>query len=323
MRRSALKRLAATAAVGLLGPLAARAQSFPARPIRIVVPFPAGGPTDQVARLVATTMQAAIGQNVIVDNRPGGGGQIGASQLQQAPADGHTLLIGDMGLLAANTSLYQKLSYDVQKDFLPVSGAMNAPMVLVVPANSPAASLADLVARAKAAPLNFASQGNGTGGHLLGEQMRLLTKAAMNHVPYKGSAPALQDVIAGNVDLFWDVLGSVLPHVRAGRVKALAIAAPKRAAAAPEIPTTAEAGQPQLLMSPWFGFVVRTGTPDAVVARLNTELNAALRNPEVVAKLQTAGFEPTPGTPDALARQIREETERWGTVVRAANIRID
>ena len=129
--------------------------------------------------------------------------------------------------------------------------------------------------------------------------------------------------IAGNVDLFWDVLGSVLPHVRAGRVKALAIAAPRRAAAAPEIPTTAEAGQPQLLMSPWFGFVVRTGTPDAVVARLNAELNAALRNPEVVAKLQTAGFEPTPGTPEALARQIREETERWGTVVRAANIRIE
>ena len=323
MRRSALKRLAATAAVGLLAPVTARAQSFPARPIRIVVPFPAGGPTDQVARLVATTMQAALGQNVLVDNRPGGGGQIGASQLQQSPADGYTLVIGDMGLLAANTSLYRKLSYDVQKDFVPVSAAMNAPMVLVVPAASPAASLGDLVARSKVAPLNFASQGNGTGGHLLGEQMRLQTKAAMNHVPYKGSAPALQDVIAGNVDLFWDVLGSVLPHVRAGRVKALAIATPKRANAAPEIPTTAEAGQPQLLMSPWFGFMVRSGTPDAVVARLNAELNAALRNPEVVAKLQGVGFEPIPGTPDALARLIREETDRWGAVVKAADIRID
>lgn len=323
MRRNVLAGLAAFAAAAAVLPRPSAAQAFPARPLRIVVPFPAGGPTDQVARLVADKLQATLGQPVVVDNRPGGAGQIAATQVLQAPADGHTLLIGDMGLYAVNPSLYPKLSYDVQRDFVPITGAMSAPMVLNVPANSPSATVADLVRRASSSPLNFASQGPGTGGHLIGEMFRAQSKGNLNHVPYKGGAPAMQDLIAGQVDLFFEVLGASLPQARAGRIRMLAIAAPARSRLAPDLPTTAEAGFPGLTMSPWFGFVARSGTPDAALRRLNAEIVAALGQPDVVERLQTVGFEPIPGAPEQFARLIRDETERWGAVVRSAGIKVE
>lgn len=323
MRRTVLNALIGTAAAAALGPRSAVAQAFPARAMRIVVPFPAGGPTDQVARMVADKLQAAMAQPVVVDNRPGGAGQIAVAQLMQAPADGHTLLIGDMGVYAVNPALYPKLSYDVQRDFVPISAAMSAPMVLNVPAGSPSASVAELVRRAASAPLNFASQGPGTGGHLIGEMFRAQSKGNLNHVPYKGGAPAMQDLIAGQVDLFFEVLGASLPQARAGRIRMLAIAAPARSRLAPELPTTAEAGFPNLTMSPWFGFVARTGTPEPALRRLNAEIVAALGQADVVERLQTVGFDPIPGTPEQFARLIRDETERWGGVVRSAGIKVE
>jgi tripartite-type tricarboxylate transporter receptor subunit TctC len=324
MRRRVLVGLAALATAPLGMHRTAAAQAFPSKGLRIIVPFPAGGPTDQVARMVAQKLQDQYGQSVVVDNRPGGGGQIGMSQVQQAPADGHTLIIGDMGLYAINTTLYTKLSYDVQKELVPITLAMSAPMVLIVPANSPDNSVADLVRRARSgATLNFASQGIGTGGHLIGEMMRVESGGRLNHVPYKGSAPAMQDLIAGQVDLFFEVLGAALPQAKAGKVKMLALAAPQRSKLAPDLPTTAEVGFPQITMAPWFGFAARTGTPEPALRKLQADIVAAINSPDIVTRLQTVGFDPIPGTPEQMAKVIRDETERWGAVVRSSGAKVE
>lgn len=301
------------------------AQTFPAKPIRIIVPFPPGGPTDPIGRMIAQKMQESTGQTVLVDNRPGGGGQIGAAQLKQAPADGYTLFIGDMGALAVNTTLYTALSYDPIKDFQPITTLMSAPMVMIVPAASPINLVADLLARAKTAEakLSYASQGIGSGGHLAGEMLKSQTGAKLVHVPYKGGAPAMQDLVAGQVDLFFEVMGAVLPQAKAGKVKMLAVAATKRSPLAPDVPTTEEVGLPGLTMSPWFGIVARNGTPDAVLKKLHADVVAALTNPEVTKRLTDVGFDPIPSTPEQFAAFMREEAARWGAVVKSSGARVD
>ncbi len=301
------------------------AQAFPVRPVRILVPFPPGGPTDQIGRILAQKLQDTWGQSVMVDNRPGGGGQIGAAQLKQAPADGHTLFIGDMGALAVNATLYAELSYDATRDFQPVTLLMSAPLMVLVPAASSVNSVAELIARGTApgAKLNFASQGIGSGGHLAGEMLRTQSGANLNHVPYKGGAPAMQDLIGGQVDLFFEVIGAALPQARAGKLKMLAVATPRRIAVAPDIPTTAEAGFPRLTMSPWFGIVARAGVPEATLRKLHGDITAVLAMPDVVKRLTDVGFDPIPGSPEQFAAFMREETERWGAVVKSSGARVD
>jgi len=303
---------------------AACAQSFPSRPIRLLVPFPPGGPTDQVSRLLGQMVTESTGQPVLVDNRPGGGSQIAAAALLQAPADGYTVMIGDIGALAVNPTLYEKLSYDPQRDFVAISRVMSSPMVLLVPVKSPANSVAQLLDLAKSqGRLSYASQGIGTGGHLLAEMFKSVTGATMVHVPYKGSAPAMQDLIAGQVDLLFDLMGAGLPQARGGKVKILAVGTPQRAERAPEVPTMAEAGYPDVAMTVWFGMVARSGTPDAVVRVLNNQVVSALKNPEVSKRLYDQGFDASPSTAEEFAAQMRSEREKWGAVVKSSGARVD
>jgi tripartite-type tricarboxylate transporter receptor subunit TctC len=303
---------------------AASAQSFPSRSIRLLVPFPPGGPTDQVSRLVGQKITESTGQPVVVDNRPGGGSQIAAAALLQAPADGYTVMIGDIGALAVNPTLYEKLAYDPQRDFVAISRVMSSPMVLLVPTKSPANSVAQLLELAKSqGRLSYASQGIGTGGHLLAEMFKAASGASLVHVPYKGSAPAMQDLIAGQVDLLFDLMGAGLPQARGGKAKILAVGTPERSPRAPEVPTMAEAGYPGVVMTVWFGFVAKSGTPEPLVRALNAQTVAALTNPEVAKRLYDQGFDASPSTPEEFSMQMRSEREKWGAVVKSSGARVD
>ena len=302
----------------------AGAQSFPSKPIRLLVPFPPGGPTDQVSRLVGQKITESTGQPVLVDNRPGGGSQIAAGALLQAPADGYTLLIGDIGALAVNPTLYEKLSYDPQRDFVAVSRVMSSPMVLLVPVKSSANSVAQLLDLAKSqGRLSYASQGIGTGGHLLAEMFKSATGAPLVHVPYKGSAPAMQDLIAGQVDLLFDLMGAGLPQARGAKAKLLAVGTRERSPRAPEVPTMAEAGYPDVVMTVWFGIVAKSGTLDSLVRALNGHIVSALNSPEVSKRLYDQGFDPSPSTPEEFGAQMRSEREKWGAVVKSSGARVD
>jgi tripartite-type tricarboxylate transporter receptor subunit TctC len=303
----------------------ARGEDFPSRPIRFVVPFPPGGVTDPVARMVAEKVAQRLGQPVVVDNRPGGGGNIGASLAKQAPADGYTVFLGHAGTHAVNPHLYASLPYDPVRDFVPITLMMVTAHVLVVPADSPAHSVAELVALAKASPagLSFASQSVGSGGHLLGEMLMVRTGVTMQHVPYKGSAPALVDVMAGRVDLFFDALVTSVPQIKAGKLNALAVASPRRARVLPQVPTMAEAGYPGIELDFWFALFAPAGTPPAVVRKLHDAFAAALESPDVVKRFGDQGLEIVSSTPEALSALIRADSERLGHIVREAGVRVE
>jgi tripartite-type tricarboxylate transporter receptor subunit TctC len=303
----------------------AASQNFPSRPIRLLVPFPPGGASDQVSRLLGQKITESTGQAVIVDNRPGGGAQIAATALMQAPADGYSLLIGDIGAFAINTSLYQNLSFNPQRDFQPISLVMSSPMVLLVPTKSTANSVSELLEIPKrgAGHLSYASQGIGTGGHLLAEMFKSASNAPLVHVPYKGGAPAMQDLVAGQVDLLFDAMGVAVPQARGGKARILAVAAPQRSPRAPDVPTMAEAGYPNVLMTVWFGIVARAGTPEPLVRRLNSEIVSALNSPDVSKRLNDQGFDPSPSTAEEFAARIRDETAKWSVVVKASGARVD
>lgn len=322
-RRRLVVAVAASSCIALPG--MSLAQSFPSKNITIVVPFPAGGLTDQVARVLAQKIGENMKATVVVDNKPGGGSQIAANAVKAAPADGHTLFIGDTGAFAINHGLYKNYNYDSQKDLAPVSNLVASPLVLVVPKDSPANSVQDLIALAKSKPkgLNYASQGTGTVGHLLAELFRTKTGAAFNHVPYKGSAPAITDVIGGQVDLLFDPVVTIAPHVTAGKVKALAIAAPKRSPALPEVKTLSELGIQGVDAGVWFGLMVKAGTPEPVVKRLNEEVVKALRSPDVAKKFTDQGLDMLPGTPQEFGGFVKSETARWTPVVKASGATLD
>lgn len=314
--------LAAVFAVGLAGPVLA--QDFPTKQITIVVPFPPGGLTDQVARVVAQKMQDSLGKPVIVDNKPGAGGQIAGTQVSRADADGHTLFIGDTGALAINQGLYKKFSYDPLKDFQPVANLVSSPLILVVPKDSPANNVADLIALAKKKNgLNYASQGIGTIGHLLGEMFKTKTGTNLNHIAYKGSASALNDVAGGQVDLLFDPVISASPLVAGGKIKALAIAAPKPSPALPQLKTMADAGTPGVEASVWFGMVVKTGTPAAVVKKLNDEVVKALKSPDVVKRFNDQGLDVIASTPGDFGSFMKSEVARWAPIVQASGATVD
>jgi tripartite-type tricarboxylate transporter receptor subunit TctC len=301
------------------------AQSYPTRPITIIVPFPPGGVTDPVARSVAQKMTESLGQSVLVDNRPGGSGIIGAELVKRAPADGYTIFFGHFGTHAVNPSLYAKLPYDPVKDFQPITTIISTKSLLVVPADSPAKTLAELIALAKSKPggLTFASQGIGSGGHLQGEMFRAITGARLSHVPYKGSAPALADILASRVDLFFDALVTSGPHVRDGKLRALAITSKTRSALFPDVPTMTELGFPDIEVDAWFGMFAPAGTPAAVVRRLNTEFVKAVRSHDLSKRLTEQGLDVVTNTPEEFAALIARDTVKLGKVVRDSGAKVE
>ncbi|MBO9513147.1 MAG: tripartite tricarboxylate transporter substrate binding protein [Variovorax sp.] len=297
--------------------LAASAQTFPSRPITLIVPFGAGGITDQAARLAAAKVAEHIGQPVLVENKPGANGQTAIASLKQQPADGHTLLWASIGTHAINASLYPRLNYDPVKDFEPITLTFSSTHFLLVPASSPARTVADLVAMAKSRPgtLTFASVGIGSGSHLVGELFKAQARVNVTHVPYKGSVSALPDVLAGRVDFFFDGPTSA-PFVKEGKLRALAATSARRAPVLPDVPTMAEAGYPGVELDAWFGIVARAGTPPAVIEKLNTEFVRALKDAEVQRRIEDFGGVVIAGTPSEMARHMANETARLAKVVK-------
>jgi tripartite-type tricarboxylate transporter receptor subunit TctC len=303
----------------------APAPSYPTKPIRLVVPFPPGGATDILARAVGQRLTDVWAQSVVIDNRPGAGGNIGTELVAKSAPDGYTLEMGTVGTHAINASLYSKLPYDHVKDFVPVILVAGVPNVLVVNPSLPVSSVAELIAYAKANPgkLNFASSGNGTSIHLSGELFKTMAGVQMTHVPYKGSAPALQDLLGGQVQLMFDNLPPSLPNIKAGKLKALAVTSATRAPALPDVPTMAEAGLPGFEASSWFGILAPAGTPPAIVAKLNAEVAKWLASPEAQEKLLALGANPAGGTPEDFAKHIAAETAKWAKVVKESGAKVD
>jgi len=310
---------------------AAEAQStgatpaFPARPIRFIVPNAAGGSTDLVARTVAHKAGEGLGQQVVIDNRPGSGGIIGTELVAKAQADGHTLLMGTIGNLAISPHLYRKLAYDPIKDFAPVTQLASAAYMLVIHPSVPAKSVKELVALARSRPsqLNYASAGSGTGSHLSAELFRSAAGIALVHVPYKGGTPAITDVIAGQVQIMLNGIPSSMPHLKSGRIRALAVTTARRSPAAPELPTMAEAGYPGAESTSWTGVLAPAGTPAGVIARLNTEFVRALRTPEVSARLSADGAVPVGSSAAEFAAYLRSELVKWRKVVKASGATVN
>ncbi len=303
-----------------------QAQTFPSRAITLVVPFPPGGVTDPVARLVGAKITESTGQAVVIDNKPGAASIIGAEVVKRAPPDGYTIFFGHFASQAVNPHVYSKLSYDPVKDFAPITPVISTVSLLVVPLSSPARTVAELVAygRTKPGGLSYASQGIASGGHLLGEMFRTRTGLNLTHVPYKGSAPAVQDILAGRVDLFFDAPSTSGVHVKEGKLRALAVASPVRHAQFPDVPTMAEAGFPNMEQLAWFGMFAPAGTPPPVVLRLHQEFVKAVRNPEVSAKITGTGLDVfTLPSPEAFTALIAADTVKYGEVVRAAKISAD
>ncbi|NRF69270.1 tripartite tricarboxylate transporter substrate binding protein [Aquincola sp. S2] len=325
--------LQAVAWLPLAAVLPANAQSaWPAKPVRIVVPFAAGGTTDILARALAPELQKAFGQPFVIDNKPGAGGNNGAAEVAKAAPDGYTLLMGTVGTHAINASVYPKMPYDHVKDFQPVTLVAGVPNVLVLnPANAQkygVNSVADLVKAAKANPgrLNMASSGNGTSIHLAGELFKTMTGTFMVHFPYRGSGPALIDLLGGNMDLMFDNLPSALPHIKAGKLKALAVTSATRSSAMPELPTVEEAGGAVLKgyeASSWFGLLAPAGTPMDIVNRVQQETAKALASPALKERLQAQGAIPSGNSPADFARHIAAETAKWAKVVKASGAKVD
>ncbi|MBX3604567.1 MAG: tripartite tricarboxylate transporter substrate binding protein [Piscinibacter sp.] len=330
MNASSRRRVLALAAAALLPALALADGPWPSKPVRIVVPFAAGGTTDILARALAPELSRVFGQPFIVDNKPGAGGNVGADNVAKSPADGYSLLMGTVGTHAINSSLYPKMPYDHVKDFAPITLVAGVPNVLVMnPAKAESYgihSVPDLIRVAKAQPgkLNMASSGNGTSIHLAGELFKTMTGTYMVHFPYRGSGPALLDLIGGNMDLMFDNLPSAMPQIRAGKLKALAVTSAQRSAAIPELPTIAEAGPLKgFEASSWFGLLAPAGTPPEIIQRVQQETAKALASPAIKERLLAQGAIPGGNTPAEFAAMIDAETRKWAQVVKASGAKVD
>jgi tripartite-type tricarboxylate transporter receptor subunit TctC len=307
----------------VLVPAMAAAQDYPAKPIKLIVPFPPGGPNDLIARAVGQRMQELSGQTVTIDNRGGAGGQLGTDAVAKAEPDGYTIAITSAGALAISTALQEKVAYDSTKDLKAITLVATVPEMLVVATNVPATNLGELIALAKAQPgkLNFASTGPGSMPHLAGELLKMSAKIDIVHVPYRGAAPVMNDMLGQQVQMVWLDLPILLPQVQAGKVKPIVIGAKERVAALKDVPTTTEAGFPQILAENWYGMVAPAATPPTVVARLNKLATDAMASADVKEKLASQGAILSPTTPDAFAAYIRAEIDKWGKVVQAAGIK--
>jgi tripartite-type tricarboxylate transporter receptor subunit TctC len=304
---------------------AALSQDYPSRPIRIIVPFPAGGTADMLARQISQTMSEALRQQVVIENRAGAGGNIGADLAAGSKPDGYTLLMGTVSTHAINPHLYPKMPYDPMTDFAPVMMVARMPNLLVVHPSVPANNVAELIALAKARPgaLAFASAGNGTTQHLAGELFKKMAGVDMIHVPYKGNAPAVTDLVGGQVQVMFDNIPVSLQQVRAGKLRALAVTGSARSPVLPELPTLAEAALPGYNIISWFGLYAPSGTSPQIIERLNREANKALATAQIRRRLADQGIEPAGGTPGQFADFMRAELVKWGRIVRESGARVE
>lgn len=303
----------------------AGAQEYPAKTIRLIIPFAPGGANDILGRLIAARLSETVGQQVVPDNRPGAGGSIGAELVAKSPPDGYMLVIGHIGTLAVNPTLYRKLGYNPVSDFQPISLVAKVPSIMVVHPSVPARSLKELIALAKSRPgaLVYGSGGNGGAGHLATEYFKLMAKVDMVHVPYRGTGAALVDLIAGQTQLVFAGVPGAAAHVRSGRLRALGVSTSTRLAVFPELPTIAEAGVPGYEVTQWYGVLAPAGTPKAVVDRLHKEIVSAVKSKQMHERLTADGSEPITSTPEEFASYIKSEIARWAPVIRAAGIRVD
>jgi len=301
------------------------ADTYPSKPIRFVVAFPPGGGTDLVARTIAPRLAERLAQQVVVDNRPGAGGNLGTEIVAKSAPDGYTMLMGSVGPLAINASLFARMPFDPLKDLAPVTLAASTPNMLVIHPSLPAATVHELIALARARPgaINFASSGQGTPAQLAGELFNSMAGVKMVHVPYKGAAPALADLLGGQVQVMFSTMPPALPHVAAGRLRALAVASLKRSPAAPELPTVDEAALPGFEATTWHGVMVPAGTPEALVVKLNRDIVAVLRTPDVIERLSSQGAETIGSTPQAFAAYIKTETAKWAKVIRESGTKAE
>jgi tripartite-type tricarboxylate transporter receptor subunit TctC len=315
---------AVAAAFALASTADAAVPAFPQKAVRVIVPFPAGGTADAVPRILAEKLRAKWGQTVMVENRPGAGGNIGAAEVARAEPDGYTLISSPPGPLAINGSLYKNLSYDPLK-FVSVSVVATMPNVLAVRTTLPATSVRQLIDTAKASPgkLTYASQGNGTTSHLTAHMFQQMAGVKMIHVPYKGTAPALTDLIGGRVDLFFDNISSSLSQYRAGRIKVLAVATRSRIPALPDVPTLAESGLPGFQAGTWMAFAAPPNTPAPIAATISRAIAEAVQDPEVRRRLAELGAEPIGSSPEEMARFVQDEATRWRKVIESANVTVE
>ncbi|KQM69812.1 tripartite tricarboxylate transporter substrate binding protein [Xylophilus sp. Leaf220] len=323
--RTALQRCALAACLAAAAPFALAQSGYPSRPISLVVPFPAGGTTDVLARALAEPLSQALGQPVVVESKPGAGATLGADYVAKAKPDGYTLLMGAVHHTIA-TSVYKKLPYDFQKDLAPVTTVAMVPNVLVVnPAHTSAKNVAELVALAKASPteLSYGSNGNGTAQHLIGTQFQASTGIRLLHVPYKGSGPLTVDLLGGQVAMSFDTITPVLQHIRSGKLRALAVSTAKRSSVLPDVPTMEEAGLKGFDIGTWFGVLAPAGTPPEVVARLHADMARIIRSPEFAQRMQAIGAEPRGDSSQEMARQIADETARFARLVKEGKVTIE
>lgn len=323
-RLQLLGALGASALAAL--PLATAAQDFPTRPIRLVVPFTPGGSTDILARAIGLELGKAWGQSVVVENVPGAGGAIGAEKVAKAAPDGHTLLMGHIGTLAVNPSLYPRLPYNPLKDFTPVAWVANVPNVLVLHPSTQAGNMKAFVAHAKANPgrLNYGSGGNGSAANLATEYLKMRTDISLVHIPYRGTAPAVNDLVAGQTQVLFTGVPAVIGQIRNGQLKALAVSGQRRVEALPDVPTVNEAlGFKDFEADQWYGVVAPTGTPAPIVTKLNQAINAALNAPELKKRLGAEGAVANPTTPEAFGQYIAAEIARWKPVITSGRVKID
>lgn len=324
-RAGLLKLLSLALGLALTAPLAL-AQDYPTRPIRLVVPFPAGGATDLLARAISQKLSAQLGQQVVVDNKAGAGGSLGSAEAAKAAPDGYTLLIATSSTHSIGPHLNAKLSYKVEQDFTPVAHVANAANVVLVPPSLPVKDIRELIALAKSKPgqLNYASSGNGTIVHLTSESFKSQPGVFITHIPYRGTALAIPDLVAGNVQLLFDSIVSGMPHVKDGRLKALAVTGKVRSPLAPELPTVSESGLPGFESVTWFGIYAPKGLAPALVARLNNEFNTALKSAEVRERLARLGAEPvSDASPAQFAAMVKADSERWGRLIRERKITVE
>ena len=302
----------------------ATAQSWPAKPITLIVPFPPGGSSDALARSITTPLSQTLGQPVVVESKPGAGATVGADYVAKAKPDGYTLLMGAVHHTIA-TSVYKKLPYDFEKSFTPITTVALVPNVLVVNANSSATDVKSLIALAKAAPakLSYGSNGNGTVQHLIGTQFSSAAGVELLHVPYKGSAPLTTDLLGGQVDMSFDTLTPLVQHIKAGKLRALAVTTAKRSSTLPDVPTLAEAGMKDFNQGTWFGILAPAATPKEVVAKLNAEMVKIIQSPEFKKRMEEIGAEPVGDSPAQMAAQIKDDTAKYAKLVKDAKVAVD
>ena len=322
MRTTGIKFIVALAALSVQP---AFGQAYPTKPIRILIAQAPGSATDNISRTLTAKLSQSLGQQFVIEARPGAGGTIGTEAAARAPADGYTLFMANNSTHGANPAVYRKLPYDAVKDFAPITLVATTPYVLTVHPSLPVKTVKELIALAKARPgeLNYGSAGNGSTHHLSGELLKTMAKIDMVHVPYKGTTPAITALMSGEVTVVFFTVVGVTPHIRSGKARGLAVTTPKRARMLPELPTMAEAGLPGFEITSWFGLLAPAGAPAAIVSRLNAESVKAMAHPDVISALNKMGFDPEPGTPEHFADHIKREIDKFTKLAKATGIRVD